>query len=436
LLDTVIAFLENTDWQGIGEKLWTCVKNIDWSGIATRLFEAIGAAIGGAVGTLWGFIKEAVYSIRDYFTEKIKECGGSVGKGLIKGILDGIKNIGTWIKNHIFKPFIKGFKKAFGIASPSKEMKTMGGYIIDGLYEAISSGIEKIKKIFSKMLTAIKNVFLNIGSWFKKKFSSAWDNIKSAFSSVGTFFSKLWGKIKSPFATVGSWFKKKFSAAWDKIKEVFDPETVSKAFSKVVRKIKSAFSSIPKWFRDKFSEAWENVRNVFSKGGKIFSGIKEGIAETFKSVVNKIIDGINTVISTPFEKINGMLNKIHNISIMGAKPFSGLWDTDPLPVPQIPKLANGGLAAAPTLAMVGDNKNAKVDPEVISPLSKLKELLDQSSTNAEITELLKEIAELLRQRQSVSVWLSTRRGTKLLSQEVIDDINDIINSTGKVPINI
>lgn len=42
---------------------------------------------------------------------------------------------------------------------------------------------------------------------------------------------------------------------------------------------------------------------------------------------------------------------------------------------QIPALAEGGLAHAPTLALVGDNPNARVDPEVISPLSKLKKII-------------------------------------------------------------
>ena len=41
-----------------------------------------------------------------------------------------------------------------------------------------------------------------------------------------------------------------------------------------------------------------------------------------------------------------------------------------------PKLAMGGLAYGPTMATVGDNRNAKVDPEVIAPLSKLKGMLD------------------------------------------------------------
>jgi len=40
-----------------------------------------------------------------------------------------------------------------------------------------------------------------------------------------------------------------------------------------------------------------------------------------------------------------------------------------------PKLAEGGLAFGPTMATVGDNRNAGVDPEVIAPLSKLKSMM-------------------------------------------------------------
>ena len=40
-----------------------------------------------------------------------------------------------------------------------------------------------------------------------------------------------------------------------------------------------------------------------------------------------------------------------------------------------PALASGGLAYGPTMAMVGDNRNASVDPEVIAPLSKLKQMM-------------------------------------------------------------
>jgi len=41
----------------------------------------------------------------------------------------------------------------------------------------------------------------------------------------------------------------------------------------------------------------------------------------------------------------------------------------------MPALANGGLAFGPTTALVGDNSNARIDPEVIAPLSKLKDMM-------------------------------------------------------------
>ncbi len=46
----------------------------------------------------------------------------------------------------------------------------------------------------------------------------------------------------------------------------------------------------------------------------------------------------------------------------------------------VPALAKGGLAYGATYAMVGDNPNASVDPEVIAPLSKLKSMLPAAGT--------------------------------------------------------
>jgi tape measure domain-containing protein len=42
---------------------------------------------------------------------------------------------------------------------------------------------------------------------------------------------------------------------------------------------------------------------------------------------------------------------------------------------QLPALAQGGLAYGATTALVGDNPNARIDPEVIAPLSKLQDMM-------------------------------------------------------------
>ena len=45
----------------------------------------------------------------------------------------------------------------------------------------------------------------------------------------------------------------------------------------------------------------------------------------------------------------------------------------------MPALAQGGLAYGPTTALVGDNRNARIDPEVIAPLSKLKDMMSSNA---------------------------------------------------------
>lgn len=160
-----------------------------------------------------------------------------------------------------------------------------------------------------------------------------WDKVKEVAV-------KCWEWIKKTWEKVASWFNEKviqpvakfFSGMWDGLKN---------GAKNAWEGIKSVFSSIVGWFKDKFSQAWTAVKNVFSAGGKIFSGIKEGIASTFKTVVNGIIGGINKVIAVPFNAINKMLNKIRNISFLNISPFKNLWKENPLSVPQIPKLKVG-----------------------------------------------------------------------------------------------
>lgn len=334
LLDTAINFLQTVNWQGIGEKLWTFISTIDWSGIATKLFKAIGSAIGGAVSVLWGFIKDAVFSIRDYFTEKIQDCGGNIVEGLFTGIVDAFKGIGSWLYDHVLTPFIEGFKNCFGIHSPSKVMAEMGGYIIQGLYNAVSEGIAKIKEIFTKLLNAVKGVFKGIGKWFKKTFSDAFGGVKTILNGIIMF-------VKSIFT--GSWKK-----AWQGVKKIF-------------------------------KGVWDTLYSVVKAPINLIIGAVNKMTSAIESAVNWIIDGINSLSFDVPDWVPGI----------GGETFG--FDLDTISIPEIPKLATGGIATAPTLAMVGDNRNAKADPEVISPLSKLQGMLD----NGKLDEVLRVLNAIL-----------------------------------------
>lgn len=339
LFDTIMGFLETVDWQGIGEKLWTLVKSIDWGGIVSKLFKTIGELIGASVSLLWGFIKEAVFKIRDYFKEKIQDCGGNIVKGLFKGIGDALKSLYTWIKEHIFKPFIDGFKKVFGIHSPSKVLAELGEFLIDGLLGAIKKGIELVKSVFKAMVSVIKSILTPIADFFKNLFSGIFSSIKNVLGGIIQF-------IKGVFT--GNW-----SSAWDGVK-------------------------------------------------KIFKGVWDGLVTVVKAPINLIISAVNAMLGAVESGINWVIDGINKLSfdipdwvpIVGGETFG--FNIPTINIPEIPKLAVGGLATAPTLAMVGDNRNAKADPEVIAPLSKLQGMLTDGAGVSEIIALLREIVDILK----------------------------------------
>lgn len=145
--------------------------------------------------------------------------------------------------------------------------------------------------------------------------------------------------------------------------------------------IKNAFKSVPEWFQGKFRDAWQKVKDVFSTGGRIWSGIKEGIESTFRTVVNAIIRGMNTIIAVPFNKINSMLNTIRNAHFLGVSPFQNMWGVNPLPVPQIPMLARGAVIPANRqfLAVLGDQRNGN---NLEAPESLLRQIVREEAGGA------------------------------------------------------
>lgn len=145
--------------------------------------------------------------------------------------------------------------------------------------------------------------------------------------------------------------------------------------------IKNAFKSVPEWFQSKFRDAWQKVKDVFSTGGRIWSGIKEGIESTFRAVVNAIIRGMNTIIAVPFNRINSMLNTIRNAHFLGISPFQNMWGVNPLPVPQIPMLARGAVIPANRqfLAVLGDQRTGN---NLEAPESLLRQIVREEAGSA------------------------------------------------------
>lgn len=299
---------------------------------------------------LWDGIKKAAKAVADWFVEawgnvstffqetwdKIKQFASDTWEG-IKNVFSGVVE---WFRTTIVDPIVNST-----IFKVMTELAT-------GCWEAIKLIWGVVSTWFNdNIVVPVSEFFTNLWGGIKDKASTAWEGIKAVWTTVKTWFSD---NVVTPVSTFfsGMWegLKTKASNAWQGIKNVFSPVTT--------------------WFKDKFTEAWQKVKDVFSTGGKIFSGIKEGIEAAFKKVVNAIISGVNKVIAIPFNAINKTLDKIREVSIAGAKPFSGLISR--FNVPEIPQLKTGTVVKKATTAVIGED-----GPEAVVPLKNNMEWLDK-----------------------------------------------------------
>lgn len=190
--DAASETIQSIDWQALGHQIAEFLANIDWNGVMDSMFEAIGSALGGLAAFLWGLIEDAWNDVVDWWHEVAYEDGKFTIKGLLNGIWEALKNIGQWIKEHIFQPFIDGFKKAFGIASPSKVMAEQGGFVIDGLLNGIKKGIQPVIDLFTKLKEKIENILKKISEFVSNVFAGDW---KDAWSGITDIFKDAWNGI-------------------------------------------------------------------------------------------------------------------------------------------------------------------------------------------------------------------------------------------------
>ena len=282
--------------------------------------------------------------------------------------------------------------------------------VLGGAITAIVAGLvllgvairDVIKNGFnSKNLTAITVALLTIGGaiaiitgawiplliaaiaavvvWIVAKWTSIKEWISKTISSIDAAFEQFLANVEEGVAAAVDWVIEKWTAVKDWFSGLW--EKVSSGAVAAWDGIKSAFKSVPEWFQSKFRDAWQKVKDVFSTGGRIWSGIKEGIESTFRTVVNAIIRGMNTIIAVPFNRINFMLNMIRNASFLGISPFQNLWGVNPLPVPQIPMLARGAVIPANRqfLAVLGDQRNGN---NLEAPESLLRQIVREEGGGA------------------------------------------------------
>ena len=184
VLGFLVELIETFDWYQFGQSIGVMLANIDWAGCISLMFEAIGAVLGGLFAFLLGLVEPAWTDLKNWWHDNAYEDGKFTITGLLDGIKDKMKDIWNWIKENIFQPFINGFKKAFGIASPSKVMYEQGGFIMEGMFNAITDWISKIIPKFVELKDKIVQKIRDIKSDSTKPLEDIKNNFVETFENM------------------------------------------------------------------------------------------------------------------------------------------------------------------------------------------------------------------------------------------------------------
>lgn len=398
-LSNMPAFIEKMkeqilagDWYGAGktagEAFMDGIDSVDWYSVGSKIGEVIGEAVAFVVGfalnidpmTIFRSAAELVAGLFESISKVIQEMDwNDIGKQIVDLLIFGI------VMSQPIVPILAVMLTPEG-TELAKSASELIGSIIGALAAAIVGMGQRIGELGLELWTTLKTYFDDYVDWEgtpEDIIQGLWDGIVDALKNAGQWiYDNIWVPFRDGFKEafdINSPSKKMEDFGVNIIdglkKGITDNiQKVKDACGEIWTAIKEKFSSVGTWFKDTFSNAWQNVKDVFSKGGKIFTGIKEGISSTFKTIVNGLIDGINTIIRTPFNGINTMLNTIRSISVAGIKPFEKLWSYNPISVPQIPKLAHGGIVNRPgrgVPAIIGE-----AGAEAVLPLENNTEWMD------------------------------------------------------------
>lgn len=392
--------------------------------------------ISQGINTISTNISSGIDSLGDYYDKTFAILGGSVDRmrptmeKAISDFLGGLSDLGLSIGLI--------FSNGFSIAS-----KSLSDWVSKNELE-ISKFFDNLQFMASDLLATLGQIMSDIGStltdWWTKKGGGAeiFKNVCDAFTDIGTTFMNIFNDWIKP---AWDFIVGVVQSAWDNcLKPIF--EQLVSVFGKLAECISTIWnnflSPIVNWMVDVFGPILTNVFNavgavfdtVFTTVGDVVSGIWktlgglidfitgvfsgnwekawQGICDFFvgiwnaiwgliKGVINLIIDAVNLLWTGIYTVIAAIVNAIGGLVKGIGSLFGQEWGWEmPTEPPLIPKLAQGGLVKAPTLALVGDNKGAgSGNPEVVAPLNKLQGMLNAGGENEQVVAMLSKIYELL-----------------------------------------
>lgn len=311
---TIYNAVKTINWNNgkdsVVQKIEDFIKGLDWKSTFTNIFKALGAIFGGLGSVIIQLLRDAWTNFYNkYFKSELDKAGGNVMKGIFNGIVNFLKDVGNWIADNIFVPFIDGFKDAFNIHSPSQapEILELGKNIIAGVFNGV---VEWLK---------------NIGTWLKE---NVFDKIVDAWNGMKELTVQIGANIKDSF--------NKAKEKWDSIQDKF-PVLTAEAKEKVqnaLSTLKTAWNSIV----DRFPKLTvQTVRDKFNSLKKTWDAWKGKTVTLTASLKDSVTSGLKKII----KKADELFAKIKSAGISVSKFFNGADEADTTPFSSIGSTSGG-----------------------------------------------------------------------------------------------
>lgn len=147
-----------------------------------------------------------------------------------------------------------------------------------------------------------------------------------------------------------------------------------------------------------WGRAWDGLKSIVSGAVDAIKALLGGLASTIGELGSYMWEGLRTgfraVINWIIDRWNGLEFRVPGVEAFGQK-IGGFT----IGVPDIPRLAQGGIAMAPTLAMIGDNGGRG---EAVIPLDKLEQMMGKVGGEFHVYIDGREIQASVRRRERMA----------------------------------
>ncbi|MEF2918852.1 MAG: hypothetical protein U0O22_00085 [Acutalibacteraceae bacterium] len=359
-------------------------------------FDTIFNTLGESVDRMRPTLEKAFSSLLNGFYN----LGLSVGEILTDAFNISTENLENWASENqeIIGLFFDNLQGTFArIAS------FLGGIVgdiadilISWWYNSGQKAFDSICKAFLDVGTTLLNVY---NKWIQPVidciigiFTDCWEYaLKPIFEQVVSFFGKLmeciatvWSNFLSPIVNwiidfVAPVLENALLIVRGVFKTVFG--YIGDVLSGFIKTLGGVLDFITGIFKGDWKKAWEGIEDIVS-------GIWDMIWGAIKATINLIIDGINALWTGFYTALSGIVNGIGSIAktigeVLGTNDWG--WEIPTKP-PLIPKLATGTVVPAnygEFMAVLGDNKR---EPEVVSPLSTMKQAMREVLAEMNVTQ--------------------------------------------------